>query len=223
MDQQRRWLGQFRTAGATLFRFVFCQPASPWPPVCVFVPIVVASFVWNLLDGNTPAWMFAALPAAGYLLWTLLEYLLHSEIFHRAGLPGFLRSLAEGHLSHHDDPPNPGLIVARLSFSVPIAAVLFGLFSLALWSARLAALLASGVILGYLSYEIVHFAIHRSPRMRRLVKPLASHHLHHHYADPSRCFGVSVPLWDWVFRTGRRTRQLAAVGDRHQWPDHPLA
>jgi sterol desaturase/sphingolipid hydroxylase (fatty acid hydroxylase superfamily) len=224
MGEQRRWLEYVRASEAIVYRIVFSQPESPWPPVCVFVPLVVASVLWNLLDGTTPAWMFFALPAVGYLFWTLLEYLLHSEIFHRAGLPGILRGLAEGHLSHHDDPPNPSLIVARLSFSLPIAAVLFGVFSLALWSARLAALLASGVIVGYLSYEIVHFAIHRSPRMRRLVKPLASHHLHHHYADPSRCFGVSVPLWDWVFRTGRRTRQLAgAAADNNHWPDHPLA
>jgi sterol desaturase/sphingolipid hydroxylase (fatty acid hydroxylase superfamily) len=224
MGEQQRRLSHVRAGGATVFRFVFCQPASPWPPVCVYVPVIVASVLWNVIDGTTPGWMFVALPATGYLFWTLLEYLLHSEIFHRAGLPGVLRTVAEGHLSHHDEPPNPGLIVARLSFSVPVAAVLFGVFSLALWSARLAALLASGVIVGYLSYEIVHFAIHRSPRMRRLVKPLASHHLHHHYADASRCFGVSVPLWDWVFRTGRRTRQAATEGgDRHEWPDHPLA
>jgi sterol desaturase/sphingolipid hydroxylase (fatty acid hydroxylase superfamily) len=62
----------------------------------------------------------------------------------------------------------------------------------------------AGVIVGYLSYEVIHYAIHRVPWARRLLRPLASHHLHHHYADPSRCFGVSSPLWDWVFRTGRR-------------------
>jgi sterol desaturase/sphingolipid hydroxylase (fatty acid hydroxylase superfamily) len=101
---------------------------------------------------------------------------------------------------------------------------LYALLSLALQSARLAALVATGLILGYLSYEVVHFAIHRSPWTRRLLKPWASHHLHHHYADPSRCFGVSVPLWDWAFRTGRRSRsQPAEVSpDGQGWRDHPL-
>ena len=39
-----------------------------------------------------------------------------------------------------------------------------------------------------------------------LAAAVASHHLHHHSADPSRCFGVTSPLWDWVFHTRRRHR-----------------
>ena len=205
-----RLVSSARAAGSMLARFFVCQPASPWPPVFVFAPLVLASVVWNLLDGSTPLWAWVGLPALGYLLWTLLEYVLHLGVFHRPRVPARLQSLADGHLDHHDDPTNPGLIVARLSFSVPVAIVFFGLFSLALQSARLAALLTSGMIVGYLSYEVVHFAIHRSAWVRRYLKPLASHHLHHHYADPSRCFGVSVPLWDWVFRTGRRRAALSA-------------
>jgi sterol desaturase/sphingolipid hydroxylase (fatty acid hydroxylase superfamily) len=66
-----------------------------------------------------------------------------------------------------------------------------------------------GLIVGYLSYEFIHYGIHQMPWLRRLVKPLASHHLHHHYADDTRCFGVTSPLWDIVFRTGRRRRSAA--------------
>jgi sterol desaturase/sphingolipid hydroxylase (fatty acid hydroxylase superfamily) len=32
------------------------------------------------------------------------------------------------------------------------------------------------------------------------------HHLFHHYRDESVNFGVSSPVWDYVFRTVRRLR-----------------
>lgn len=218
MVVQQQKPGRMWAGGAVLLRRCIYQPASPWPPVCTFGPLILASIAWNLANGTTPPWMWAVLPVAGYLLWTLVEYLLHSEIFHHPALPRYLRGLAEGHISHHDDPTNPNLIVARLSFSVPVAVVLYLLITLALQSARLASLVAAGLMLGYLSYEVVHFLIHRSPRARRLLKPLASHHLHHHYADPSRCFGVSIPLWDWIFRTTRRRAALAAEQPAAQTP-----
>src|SRR5262249_24104713 len=114
-------------------------------------------------------------------------------------------------LVHHDRPDDPDEIVVRLSFSLPVALLLFGPLSLALWSVRLAALVMVGVVVGYLAYEVIHYAMHQVPWARRLLRPLASHHLHHHSAAASRCYGVSSRLWDWVFRTGRRTRpQFAA-------------
>jgi sterol desaturase/sphingolipid hydroxylase (fatty acid hydroxylase superfamily) len=76
-----------------------------------------------------------------------------------------------------------------------------------------------GLIVGYLSYEVIHFAIHCFPSVRRFVRPLASHHLHHHYADPSRCYGVTSPLWDWIFRTGRRPRMERDLTGRRLLPN----
>ena len=66
----------------------------------------------------------------------------------------------------------------------------------------------AGVIVGYLSYEVVHYAIHRSRWFRHLFRPWVRNHLYHHHKDDSRCFGVTSPLWDWVFRTGRRHRVI---------------
>jgi sterol desaturase/sphingolipid hydroxylase (fatty acid hydroxylase superfamily) len=179
------------------------QPSSPWLPIAFYGPLALAGVLWNLLGEGQPAWTWAVLPAAGLLFWTLLEYVLHSQLFHPKGSVSF-GWLSDSHLSHHDEPDDPGRVVARLSFSLPVAVLLFGALSLALWSPRRAALLMAGVIPGYLSYEIIHFAIHQVSWARRLLRPLASHHLHHHYADPTRCYGVSSPLWDWILRTGRR-------------------
>jgi sterol desaturase/sphingolipid hydroxylase (fatty acid hydroxylase superfamily) len=204
MSLGQHLLAGTRVCGSVALRLFTCQPSSPWLPTLFYGPLAVAGILWNLMGERPPAWAWVTLPASGLLLWTLLEYVLHSRLFHDA--PPRLAWLSLSHGSHHDAPDDPNRIVARLAFSLPVALVLYPVLSLLLWSPPWAALVMVGVVAGYLSYEGIHYSIHRVPTVRRLVRPLASHHLHHHFADPSRCYGVTTPLWDWVFRTGRRHR-----------------
>jgi sterol desaturase/sphingolipid hydroxylase (fatty acid hydroxylase superfamily) len=83
--------------------------------------------------------------------------------------------------------------------TLPIAAVLFWVFTLAL--GRFAQPAFAGFIHGYLIYDLLHYAIHRGRMPTRLGRYLRQYHLAHHYASPERHFGVSSPLWDVVFRT----------------------
>ncbi len=202
----RRLLAGARACGAVALKPFVHQPSSPWLPVAVYGTLAAGCVLWNLFAEPPAAWMWVVLPASGVLLWTLLEYVLHSRFFHDPPPP--LHWMSTSHGGHHDEPNDPNQVVVRLAFSLPVAAFLFPALSLILWSAQWAALVMVGLIPGYLSYEVIHYSIHQVPAFRRLLKPLASHHLHHHYADPSRCFGVTSPLWDWVFRTGRRHRVI---------------
>jgi sterol desaturase/sphingolipid hydroxylase (fatty acid hydroxylase superfamily) len=206
MSLRGRLLAPARACGAAVLRPFIHQPSSPWLPVGFYGAMALAFVLWNLWAEPPPGWAWVALPAAGVLGWSLLEYLLHSRFFHDP--PRGLGWMSLSHGSHHDEPDDPNRIVARLSFSLPLAVILFGGLSLILWSPQWAGLVMVGLVIGYLSYEGIHYSIHRVPAVRRLLRPLASHHLHHHYADSSRCFGVTSPLWDWVFRTGRRHRVL---------------
>lgn len=218
MSVRQQLLDRARAAGAGLLGPFVYQPPNPWFPIGFYGSVALAFVLWNLLVEAPPAWAWAALPPAGFLLWTLLEYVLHSRFFHERAPSQRLLWLRASHGSHHEDPDDPNRIVARLSFSLPVALFLFTALGLALRSAGLAGLVMVGLIVGYLSYEVIHFAIHRVPWARRVLRPLVSHHLHHHHADPSRCFGVTTPLWDWVFRTGRRSRTHAAAADRSGSP-----
>ncbi len=223
MSLSQRLLAAARACGTAVLRPFVYQPRSPWLPVLLYGSLGLASILWNLLDDRPPLWAWIVLPVSGFLVWTLLEYVLHSRFFHDP--PAIFRWLGDSHLSHHDVPQDPDRIVSRLATTLPIAVVFYAGFSLVLWSPQRAALVLVGLIVGYLSYEVIHFAIHCVPGVRRLVRPLASHHLHHHYADPSRCYGVTTPLWDWVFHTGRRPRvQPDLSGHRFSTaakPKHP--
>ena len=54
---------------------------------------------------------------------------------------------------------------------------------------------------GYVAYEWVHWATHYRVPQGRILKALRRHHMIHHHAQPRARFGVTSPLWDWVFRT----------------------
>lgn len=180
----------------------FCPPLSPWVPVGFYGPLAVAAVAWNLARAEAAPWQVAVLVAGGVLVWTLLEYVLHRIAFHVPfGFP-LLRAVRGLHGEHHDEPTDPRHILTRPAFSFPAAVLFWGLFRLLLPSWPLAALPTAGIAIGYVGYEVIHYLIHHYPRFRPL-RALARHHLHHHFKDPTRCFGVSTRLWDVVFRTGR--------------------
>ena len=208
MADQGRMTG---VAGA-LVRGLVLPPQTPWLPLGFHGSLAVGAVAWNLAVERPVWWVLVGLPAGGLLLWTLVEYVLHGAAFHAERHGGVLAFARRMHGEHHDDPRDPAHIFTRLPFSLPPALLFWGLFRLGLGSWRMAALPLAGLLTGFVAYEVIHYGIHRVPRLRRALRPLASHHLYHHYTDPSRCFGVSSPLWDVVFGTGRRRVSASPEG-----------
>jgi sterol desaturase/sphingolipid hydroxylase (fatty acid hydroxylase superfamily) len=194
------------STGNALLRLFVCQPSSYWQPIAFYAPIGAAFVLWNALAGNVAAWAWVVLPLAGVLLWTLLEYVFHSVGFHRLTRSARLQAVQASHLGHHADPTELTQIVSRLSFSLPVALVIFWVLALVLWSIQLAGLVMVGVIVGYLGYEVIHYRIHQGRRSLWLPRSLVRNHLYHHHKDQTRCFGVTTTLWDRVFRTQRPRR-----------------
>lgn len=141
--------------------------------------------------------------AMGLLCWTLIEYGLHRFAFHyQARSKLGVRIVYFLHLSHHEAPEDPKRTVASPLYSIPIAIVTFLLFLALTRNLAVASILMSGVISGYLYYETIHFSLHHSGSNMRLLRLYRRYHLHHHYQDDTRRFGVTTPIWDLVFRTG---------------------
>lgn len=59
----------------------------------------------------------------------------------------------------------------------------------------------AGGLMGYLVYDLSHYAMHRGPSGFEFFNRLRKRHMQHHYASPERWYGVSTPFWDHVFRT----------------------
>ena len=163
----------------------------------VYVP-VSAWFLWSSRTLGVAGAIGGYL--VGLLLWSLLEYAAHRVTFHHA--PTTRWQVAIGYLLHgvhHAYPDDARRWVMPLTVTLPIAALVYGLF--ALTAGIYASPVFAGFLHGYLAYDLLHFFIHRGRLPTRLGRYLRQYHLAHHYASPDRHFGVSSPLWDVVFRT----------------------
>jgi sterol desaturase/sphingolipid hydroxylase (fatty acid hydroxylase superfamily) len=84
--------------------------------------------------------------------------------------------------------------------SIPLATLFYGLFSLVVPGGSLPAFFA-GFLFGYVCYDSIHYATHHAPMKGKIALWVKHHHVRHHYLDPERGFGVSTPVWDYVFGT----------------------
>jgi len=174
----------------------------PVVPPIIFAPIIALLF--GLGQADTPALEVTAWILGGYVLWTLTEYWMHRLVFHfepEHGLGARLHWIIHG--VHHDHPNDPMRLVMPPSVSVPLAAIFYGLFVLAVGMPD-AHLLGAGFLAGYLAYDMTHYHVHHKKARTRLGRLLYELHMRHHFQDDTRGFGVSAPFWDYVFRTPLR-------------------
>lgn len=137
----------------------------------------------------------------GVAVWSLTEYTLHRFIFHFEFKSEFgARIHFMFHGVHHDYPNDSRRLVMPPSVSVPLAVLFYFLFNIILGTANVAPFFV-GFIVGYLCYDMTHYAIHHYNMHNRVWLAIKNHHMRHHYQDPSRGFGVSSPVWDEVMGT----------------------
>ena len=60
---------------------------------------------------------------------------------------------------------------------------------------------SAGLAMAYVAYERLHLWTHHGRARTRPGRYLKRYHMEHHYKDSARSFGVSSPVWDWVFGT----------------------
>lgn len=136
--------------------------------------------------------------AAGLLIWSLCEYLLHRYLFHwQLDVPAVQWFVFLIHGNHHNHPNDPLRDMMPLSVSLPVSASVWALSTAALGTAG--NWLFLGWITGYVIYDVVHYACHQWPMRGRLGAALKRHHMRHHYIDEGRNFGISSVFWDRVF------------------------
>jgi sterol desaturase/sphingolipid hydroxylase (fatty acid hydroxylase superfamily) len=170
----------------------------PWQPPLLYGPVIVGLGVIGLRQG-VPWPTFAGLMLAGVLLWTFLEYWLHRVLFHYRPRTAVGRRLFRiMHGVHHDWPDDALRLVFPPMVSIPVAVTFWLIFG-AVAGPRLRYPLMMGFVCGYLAYDMLHYRMHHATPTSRIGVGLRRHHLAHHFRDDGRGFGVSSPLWDYVF------------------------
>ncbi|MFH0882702.1 MAG: sterol desaturase family protein [bacterium] len=170
-----------------------------WTPVIVF-----CAWLGYFSPMTHTQWLLALL--LGLFSWTFIEYLLHRFLFHRNFRSERLKRMQYmGHGVHHDQPMVKTRLVMPPLGAIPTAAIIYGLFylvvgvvlDLVMWVNPLFA----GMMTGYIIYDMLHYAYHHVNLPGKWFQTMRKHHMRHHGIDMSRRFGVSTPLWDYIFGT----------------------
>jgi 4-hydroxysphinganine ceramide fatty acyl 2-hydroxylase len=170
-------------------------------PLYIFIP-VIGFCIYKYTQASLGAFLFIELFISGLLVWTLVEYIMHRFVFHYepADKPWAQRMHFVFHGVHHDYPSDAKRLVLPPSMSIPLATGFYFLFNAILPTNYIFGFFPA-FILGYLFYDISHYAIHHFNFKGAIWKKIKQHHMLHHYQDPAKGYGVSSPLWDKIFRS----------------------
>lgn len=170
-------------------------------PIYIFLPIILYFLYRGIWVHELKFLSIVALFILGLFVWTLTEYTLHRFVFHfepKSEIGKKLHFIFHG--VHHDYPNDSRRLVMPPSVSLPLAAIFYFLFLLIL-GVEFVSPFFVGFIIGYLFYDLTHYAIHHFNMHSKFWLAIKNHHMKHHYQDPAKGFGVSTPLWDLIIGT----------------------
>ncbi|WP_234735123.1 sterol desaturase family protein [Tellurirhabdus bombi] len=147
----------------------------------------------------TAGWI-GTLFLSGILVFSLIEYATHRGVFHmetNTSLKAKIQYTFHG--IHHEYPKDKTRLAMPPAMAVFVGLALFSVTFLLLGEASYA--FFPGFLVGYSGYLFVHFIVHAYKPPKNFFKWLWINHAVHHYKSHEKNYGVSSPLWDYVFGT----------------------
>ncbi len=187
-----------------MFKNNFLESLSrvhPAIPVLIFIPIIIYMLYLSFFSFQIKVFSIIGLVIFGLFIWTITEYLLHRFIFHwelKSKIGAKIHFIFHG--VHHDYPADSRRLVMPPSVSIPLAALFYFLFRVLIGSISVLPFFA-GFLIGYLFYDITHYAIHHFNMHSKFWLAIKNHHMKHHYQDSHKGYGVSSPIWDMIIGT----------------------
>lgn len=184
-------------------------------PLIIFFSIATILIYYGIFERGFEVPEMILLFLSGLFFFTLVEYLMHRYLYHIPATTERRRKLSYTmHGVHHDYPKDKSRLAMPPVLSLLIATVLF-IFYRTLLGELVFGFLA-GFLVGYAGYLAIHYSIHVFKVPKNTLRILWHHHAIHHYRESDRAFGVSSPLWDFVFGTMPRKspveRQKSKMG-----------
>ena len=169
-------------------------------PITMYVVLAGSMIYYALSHEIISAVVTVAAFFSGLLAFTLLEYLTHKYVFHMNTDTSLRADIQyKFHGVHHEYPKDKGRLAMPPVVSIVFTAGFFFLFKLMMGD--LAYGFLPGFVVGYAGYLFVHYIVHAFRPPNNVFKILWVNHGIHHYKSPDKAFGVSSPLWDYIFRT----------------------
>lgn len=149
---------------------------------------------------SAPSRWAVPLAAFGVVVWTATEYALHRYIFHFEPRSEVLkRAIFVIHGNHHADPNDPLRNLMPPVVSLPVGGAVW---LLSLWMFGLPGTwFFFGWMLGYVAYDLVHYACHQWPMKGRFARTLKTHHMRHHHSRALGNYAITGMVWDRLLAT----------------------
>ncbi len=136
----------------------------------------------------------------GAFFWTFAEYAIHNWAGHKGrGKNEFSRE----HMTHHRKKGYFSPAFKKIQAALA-AVVVVGIPSVLLVGPVLGSAFTTGFILMWMGYEYVHRICHTDAPTTAYGRWARKSHFLHHFMYANSNFGVTTPLWDFVFRTYRK-------------------
>jgi sterol desaturase/sphingolipid hydroxylase (fatty acid hydroxylase superfamily) len=172
-----------------------------WPILLVTIAVTAAVKAPTL-------WAVPAI-VAGWLAWTITEYALHRFVFHLEPRSAKLQQLVYViHGNHHADPNDPLRNLMPPVVSLPLGALI--------WLGCVAVIgpvghwFFLGFVMGYVIYDLVHYACHQFAMTGTFARFLKVHHMRHHFEREGGNYAITGMIWDRLFST-----RLNSKRERH--------
>lgn len=182
-----------------------------WIPICIYFVIIGTEKYAQITKDPSPLVSVLLIFTMGVILWTIIEYTLHRFIFHIEP-SGHSKIMIYFHFTihglHHKVPFDSKRLVFPPFPAAIITYTIHKLLSLFLPDSMLLLVLAGGIA-GYVTYDMIHFYLHHgAPKENTYFYHLKRYHNQHHFAHHDNGFGISSTIWDKVFGTALKLRQL---------------
>lgn len=169
-------------------------------PLIFFLSVSVFLVRHSVLELNHNSLTVVSLFVIGTILFSLVEYLIHRYLYHMPLTTIWKRKFIEKtHGAHHLSPNDKDRLAMPVPASIALAIVFFVFYKVLMGNYVYAFL--PGFLTGYACYLGVHYMVHAYRAPNNFFKALWINHSIHHYKQSDKAFGVSSPLWDYVFRT----------------------
>jgi sterol desaturase/sphingolipid hydroxylase (fatty acid hydroxylase superfamily) len=177
-------------------------------PLLIFTTFASALLYWSITHTTLSAVQTTLMFLLGVVSFSWVEYTVHRHVFHMTTYSK-LREKAQYmmHGVHHEFPKDKDRLAMPPLVSVTISTILLLLFRLVLGD--LAFSFLPGFLVGYAAYLSIHYVVHAYPPPKNIFRKLWINHSMHHYKNGDIIFGVSSPLWDYIYGTMKDKKSSA--------------
>jgi sterol desaturase/sphingolipid hydroxylase (fatty acid hydroxylase superfamily) len=172
-------------------------------PLIIFSMYAAGLLGWSITHTNLSMGTTIVMFLLGFLAFTWVEYMVHRYLFHMKTYSAIRAKLQYTiHGVHHEFPKDKDRLAMPPLLSVTIATILLLLFRIVMGDFVFSFL--PGFLVGYAAYLSVHYMVHAFAPPKNFFKMLWVNHGIHHYKNGEMIYGVSSPLWDYVYSTMKK-------------------